>query len=136
MHYVPGPFLKKQHRNSLEKGRGYPLSFSYIRMTYRATLRTENGGTTGYNSYKDMAYIMERRKIMISFILCLLLLTILFGIAYKITGAILKACVWLLILLPIGLILSGVGVIFCCTIILIPVGIGIIKAGIRMILPG
>ena len=56
--------------------------------------------------------------------------------AYKITGAILKACVWLLILLPIGLILSGVGVIFCCTIILIPVGIGIIKAGIRMILPG
>lgn len=93
MHYVPGPFLKKQHRNSLEKGRGYPLSFSYIRMTYRATLRTENGGTTGYNSYKDrsfsvkhVAYIMERRKIMISFILCLLLLTILFGIAYKITG--------------------------------------------------
>ena len=83
---------------------------------------------------KHVAYIMERRKIMISFILCLLLLTILFGIAYKITGAILKACVWLLILLPIGL--SGVGVIFCCTIILIPVGIGIIKAGIRMILPG
>ena len=82
---------------------------------------------------KHVAYIMERRKIMISFILCLLLLTILFGIAYKITGAILKACVWLL---PIGLILSGVGVIFCCTIILIPVGIGIIKAGIRMILPG
>ena len=82
---------------------------------------------------KHVAYIMERRKIMISFILCLLLLTILFGIAYKITGAILKACVWLLILLPIGLILSGVGVIFCCTIILIPVGIGIIKAGIRMI---
>lgn len=42
---------------------------------------------------KHVAYIMERRKIMISFILCLLLLTILFGIAYKITGAILKACV-------------------------------------------
>ena len=91
---------------------------------------------TGVFSVKHVAYIMERRKIMISFILCLLLLTILFGIAYKITGAILKACVWLLILLPIGLILSGVGVIFCCTIILIPVGIGIIKAGIRMILPG
>ena len=74
---------------------------------------------TGVFSVKHVAYIMERRKIMISFILCLLLLTILFGIAYKITGAILK-----------------VGVIFCCTIILIPVGIGIIKAGIRMILPG
>ena len=84
---------------------------------------------------KHVTYIMERRKIMITFILCLLLLTILFGIAYKITGAVLKACVWLLILLPIGLILSGVGVIFCCTIILIQVGIGIIKAGIRMILP-
>ena len=91
---------------------------------------------TGVFSVKHVAYIMERRNIMISFILCLLLLTILFGIAYMITGAILKACVWLLILLPIGLILSGVGEIFCCTIILIPVGIGIIKAGIRMILPG
>ena len=91
---------------------------------------------TGVFSVKHVAYIMERRKIKIACILGLLLLTILFGIAYKITGAILKACVWLLILLPIGLILSGVGVIFCCTIILIPVGIGIIKAGIRMILPG
>ena len=59
MHYVPGPFLKKQHRNSLEKGRGYPLSFSYIRMTYRATLRTENGGTTGYNSYKDRRTVLD-----------------------------------------------------------------------------
>lgn len=73
---------------------------------------------------------------MISFLLCLLILTVLFGIAYKITGAILKACVWLLILLPIGLILTGVGVIFCCTILLIPVGIGIIKTGFRVILPG
>lgn len=59
MHYVPGPFLKKQHRNSLEKDRGYPLPFSYIRMTYRATLRTENGGTTGYNSYKDRSFFCE-----------------------------------------------------------------------------
>ena len=41
------------------KGRGYPLSFSYIRMTYRATLRTENGGTTGYNSYKDRSFFCE-----------------------------------------------------------------------------
>ena len=59
VHLVPGPFLKKQHRNSLEKGRGYPLPFSYIRMTYRATLRTENGGTTGYNSYKDRSFFCE-----------------------------------------------------------------------------
>ena len=85
---------------------------------------------------KYMAYIMERRKAMISFMLCLLILTVLFGIAYKITGAILKACVWLLILLPIGLILTGVGVILCCMIILIPVGIGMIKTGFRVILPG
>ena len=80
--------------------------------------------------------IESEEKNMISVLLCLLLLTGLFGIAYKITGAILKACVWLLILLPIGLILMCVGVIFCCTIILIPVGIGIIKTGIRVILPG
>ena len=30
MHYVPGPFLKKQHRNSLEKGRGYPPILVYL----------------------------------------------------------------------------------------------------------
>jgi hypothetical protein len=28
-------------------------------MTYRATLRTENGGTTGYNSYKDRSFFCE-----------------------------------------------------------------------------
>ena len=141
MHYVPGPFLKKQHRNSLEKGRGCPFPILGWLFVQHYVLKMVGqpdiiATKTGVFSVKHVAYIMERRKIMISFILCLLLLTILFGIAYKITGAILKACVWLLILLPIGLILSGVGVIFCCTIILIPVGIGIIKAGIRMILPG
>ncbi len=110
-------------------------------------LETEKNVKAEYNDHKERIDFKnggidyekvqkERRKAMISFILCLLVLTILFGIAYKITGAILKACVWLLILLPVGLILAGVGVLLCCTIILIPVGIGIIKTGFRVILPG
>ena len=139
MHYVPGSFLKIY----CIKGQRISSVLLYNRMSYRAGLQAEKDVIIGYNSYKDrsfsvkyMAYIMERRKAMISFMLCLLILTVLFGIAYKITGAILKACVWLLILLPIGLILTGVGVILCCTIILIPVGIGMIKTGFRVILPG
>lgn len=60
----------------------------------------------------------------------------LFGVAFKITGALLKACVWLFIFLPIGVMLGCLGIICCCTILLIPVGVGIIKMAARVIIPG
>ena len=92
---------------------------------------------TGMLAYIIAAIIMpEGQEKMISFIICLLILTILFGLAFKLTGALLKACFWLFISLPIGLVLGGLGIVCCCTIILIPVGIGLFKAGIHVIIPG
>ena len=73
---------------------------------------------------------------MVTFLICLAIITVLFGVAFKITGALLKACLWVLIFLPVGLLLLSLGIAFCCTIILIPVGIGIMKAGMRVIIPG
>ena len=73
---------------------------------------------------------------MVTFLICLAIITVLFGVAFKITGALLKACFWEIIFLPVGLLLLSLGIAFCCTIILIPVGIGIMKAGMRVIIPG
>lgn len=73
---------------------------------------------------------------MVTFLICLAIITVLFGVAFKITGALLKACLWLIIFLPVGVLLLSLGIAFCCTIILIPVGIGIMKAGMRVIIPG
>lgn len=73
---------------------------------------------------------------MVTLLICLAIITVLFGVAFKITGALLKACLWVIIFLPVGLLLLSLGIAFCCTIILIPVGIGIMKAGMRVIIPG
>ena len=73
---------------------------------------------------------------MITCIILLFVLTLLFGIAFKLTGAVLKACLWLTIFLPIGLVLGCLGLVCCCTIIFIPVGIGLFKASFHVIIPG
>lgn len=72
---------------------------------------------------------------MITFMICLLLLSLLFGLAWKLTGALLKACLWLFSLLPVGLVLWGIGIVCCCTILLIPLGIGIFKFGTQVMFP-
>ena len=69
-------------------------------------------------------------------ILILLILTALFGLAFKLTGALLKACLYLFILWPLGLCLWALGVVCCCTLILIPVGILLFKAGFHVMVPG
>ena len=71
---------------------------------------------------------------MITLLICLFLITGLFGLAFKITGALLKACIWMIIFLPVGLVLLCLGLVCCCTLILIPVGIGLFKAGARTII--
>lgn len=73
---------------------------------------------------------------MITAIICFIILSALFGLAFKITGALLKAILWLCIFLPVGLALLGLGIACCCTLILIPVGIILFKAGARVIIPG
>lgn len=72
---------------------------------------------------------------MISFLICLVILTFIFGVAFKLTGALLKACLWIFVFLPVGLILVCFGILCCCTIILIPVGIGVFRTGIHVIIP-
>lgn len=66
-------------------------------------------------------------------ILFLMLLIILFGIGFTITGAIIKAIVWATIILPVALFLWGCGIAFCCTLILIPVGLRLIWTGFRVV---
>ena len=71
---------------------------------------------------------------MFEFILVLVILSVFFGGAYLITGALLKAVVWLCVLVPIALVLWGIGLACCCTLILIPVGLKLFTAGCRVLL--
>lgn len=73
---------------------------------------------------------------MITFMICLVLLSVLFWVGFTVTGALLKACLWLFILLPIGVVLCVMGAVLCCTLILIPLGAKVFMAGIHVILPG
>ena len=61
---------------------------------------------------------------MLGVIIILGLLTILFWICFKFTGAVFSVLFWLFIKLPCAIILAMLGVLFCITIILIPVGKG------------
>ena len=70
---------------------------------------------------------------MIEFILVMGILSLFFGGAYLITGAILKAVIWLFLLVPIALFLWGIGLACCCTLILIPVGVKLFAAGCRVL---
>lgn len=58
-----------------------------------------------------------------------LILMLLFWLGFKITGAFLKAFIWLFILLPIALVVWSFGIALCCTLILIPVGVILFKFG-------
>lgn len=71
---------------------------------------------------------------MIEFILVLMILSLFFGGAYFITGALLKAVIWLCVLVPIALFLWGIGLACCCTLILIPIGLKLFTAGCRVLL--
>ena len=68
-------------------------------------------------------------------ILILALLTFLLGLAFKLTGAVLKAVLWVFIFLPIALVLRALAVVCCCTLILIPVGVFLFKAGMKLLIP-
>ena len=68
-------------------------------------------------------------------IFILALLTFLLGLAFKLTGAVLKAVLWVFIVLPIALVLWAFAVVCCCTLILIPVGVFLFKAGMKLLIP-
>lgn len=60
----------------------------------------------------------------IAIIICLAVLCGMYWIGFHVTGALLKVAIWLFFKLPIALILSGLGLGLCLSIIMIPVGKG------------
>ena len=72
---------------------------------------------------------------MLIFIIMLVLglLSFLLWVGFKLTGALLSACIWLFVKVPIALVLGLLGVVFCCTLILIPVGVKLVKSGIKFL---
>ena len=73
---------------------------------------------------------------MLSFIIGLMFLTCLLGIGFKLTGALLSACIWLFIEIPLAAVIFSIGVFCCCTIILIPAGFGLFKTALKLLIPG
>lgn len=73
---------------------------------------------------------------MITFMIILAFVMIMLWIGFKLTGALLAACFWLCIKIPLAVISFALGLVCCCTIILIPIGLFLFKAGIRFLIPG
>lgn len=73
---------------------------------------------------------------MFTFMIMMALLTVFLWLGFKLTGAMLKACIWLFLLVPLALGIWGIALLCCCTLILIPIGIKLFAAGVRMIIPG
>ena len=69
-------------------------------------------------------------------IIGLAILSFLFWLGWKFTGALLGIVIWLLIRLPIGLILLVLGIALCCTIIGIPLGKIVCGWGSDILIPG
>ena len=73
---------------------------------------------------------------MLGFLFSLGLLWCLLWVGFKLTGALLSACVWLFVEVPISFVAWGIGLACCCTIILIPLGLWLFKFGFKLLVPG
>ena len=86
------------------------------------SVSAENGGEI---------YWKERSRKMITTAVIIGIVVILgavFGLAFRLTGALLAACLWML-RLPLVLLMWVLGAVCCCTILLIPVGLILFKTG-------
>lgn len=72
---------------------------------------------------------------MLETIIILAVLTGLFWIGFKITGAILSAVIWLFIKLPLALCFLGIGIVAFITILLIPFGKWCFKTAGKLVCP-
>lgn len=70
---------------------------------------------------------------MLELLITLAALTGLFWVGFHVTGALLAAAFWLLIKLPFALILGGLGLVFCVTILLIPLGVKCFKLAFEIL---
>lgn len=73
---------------------------------------------------------------MLGFLIGIAILWCMLGIGFKLTGAIISACIWLFVAVPLSFVALGIGLVCCCTIILIPVGFWLFKVGIHLLIPG
>lgn len=73
---------------------------------------------------------------MLVFLIGLALLSCLLWLGFKLTGALLSACIWLFVEVPLSFAVWGIGLACCCTIILIPVGLWLFKTGFKLLVPG
>ena len=64
------------------------------------------------------------------------ILSVLFWMGFKITGAVFTVLFWLFVKVPLGLTLAVLGLVLCVTILLIPLGIGCLKLAFKLIIPG
>lgn len=70
---------------------------------------------------------------MLSVIFILALLMVALWIGLKITGALLMALLWLVVLLPVSAVVILLGLACCCTILLIPLGMWLVGTGLRIL---
>ena len=70
---------------------------------------------------------------MFEIIIVLTVFTFLFWLGFHITGALLTAAIWLFIKLPIALLLGGLGLGLCLTILFIPLGIKCFRFALNML---
>ena len=72
---------------------------------------------------------------MFEIIIILGIITLILWAGYKITGALFLACIWLFIKVPCAIILLGIGILCCLTILFIPVGVRCFKIGLKLFIP-
>ena len=66
-------------------------------------------------------------------IIALAMLTGLFWVGFKMTGAMLAALVWVAVKLPVTLVLFTLGVACCATLLLIPVGLKLFGTAVNVL---
>lgn len=70
---------------------------------------------------------------MFEFVVGIGIVCVLFFVGYKVTGALFKTLIWLCILLPIALVLWGIAILCCCTLVLIPIGVKLFGVGSKVL---
>ena len=72
----------------------------------------------------------EERKMTV-FLICVVVIALallLIGAAFKLTGAIIKLLWWLFVKLPVSMVVGGLGLCMCFTVIFFPIGLALLKA--------
>lgn len=62
-------------------------------------------------------------------LLCVVCLIVgLAGVGLAVGWSLVAATLWFLVKLPVAIVILGIGIVMCCTIILIPLGVPLIRS--------